>query len=390
MAGTIQNAIDAGLEIKVDKGGTGATTLLDHGMLVGSGTSAVTALGVGTDGQVLLGSTAADPVFASLTSTGGTIVYTPGAGTLNLEAGGAMAASFPTDSGTATPALGVLTVAGGTNINTSGAAAAVTVNLDAILTDISYITFQSAGGNLITDAVLGAHLYISGYHTGTVSPYALMTVTAGNPPTCDLETTVTINSSYIYRAGGTDIPVADGGLGVSTITAHNLLVGDGASPINEIAAGTNGMVLLGSTGADPVFASLTSTGGTIEFTTGAGTLNVESLGAGGIIWSIITADLDPMVVGNGYICNKAGLLTLTLPTTVAVGTVLRVTGMNTDAGWKVAQSANQQIHFSGSSTTIGAGGSLASTLKRDSIELVCVVADLEWNITSAVGNITIV
>jgi hypothetical protein len=189
---------------------------------------------------------------------------------------------------------------------------------------------------------------------------------------------------------GLEIKVDKGGTGATTLTDHGVLVGSGTSAVTALAVGTNGQVLLGSSAADPVFASLTSTGGTIEFTTGAGTLNVESLGDGGIIWSIITADLDPMVVGNGYICNKAGLLTLTLPTTAAAGTVLRVTGMNTDAGWKVAQSANQQIHFSGSSTTIGAGGSLASTLKRDSIELVCVVADLEWNITSAVGNITIV
>ena len=375
--------------LTVPNGGTGDINLLNHGMLVGSGVAAITSLAVGTDGQVLLGASTADPAFATLTSTGGTIVFTPGANTLNLEAGGAIAISFPTDAGTATPALGVLTVSGGTNINTAGAGAALTINLDTSIAGMVAVDMANAG-RIGTTAVLGETYLLQAYDTLGTTYTTFATLTAGNPPTCDLSTDVTIGTSYIYRAGGTDIPVADGGLGVSTITAHNLLVGDGVNPVNEIAAGTDGMVLLGSTGADPVFASLTSTGGTIEFTTGAGTLNVESLGAGGITWSIITADLDPMVVGNGYICNKAGLLTLTLPTTAAAGTVLRVTGMNTDAGWKVAQSANQQIHFSGSSTTIGAGGSLASTLKRDSIELVCVVADLEWNITSAVGNITIV
>ena len=97
-----------------------------------------------------------------------------------------------------------------------------------------------------------------------------------------------------------------------------------------------------------------------------------------------------MVPDNGYVANKAGLLTFTLPTTAAVGTVLRVTGMNTDSGWLIEQAANQIIHFSGLSTTTGAGGSIASTLKRDSVELVCVVADLEWNCVSMTGNITIV
>ena len=62
-------------------------TQTDHGVLVGSGqTNAITALSVGTNGQVLLGSTGADPVFANLSSTDGSIAYTLGAGTLDLSA----------------------------------------------------------------------------------------------------------------------------------------------------------------------------------------------------------------------------------------------------------------------------------------------------------------
>lgn len=144
--------------------------------------------------------------------------------------------------------------------------------------------------------------------------------------------------------------------------------------------------------ATPAAGIITIAGGTNVTTSGAGstvTINASG-GGGGISWAIITADLDPMVVDNGYITNKAGLLSMTLPATAAVGTVLRVTGMNTDLGWKVAQRANQIIHFGDASTTTGVGGSLASVLKRDSVELVCVVADLEWNVISSSGNITIV
>ena len=108
------------------------------------------------------------------------------------------------------------------------------------------------------------------------------------------------------------------------------------------------------------------------------------------MWSYITADLDPMVVNTGYICGKAGLLTLTLPATAAVGTVLCVTGIHTDLGWKIAQNANQIIHIGPDDTTTGVGGSLAASLKRDSVELVCVVANLEWNVTSMMGNISVV
>lgn len=111
----------------------------------------------------------------------------------------------------------------------------------------------------------------------------------------------------------------------------------------------------------------------------------------GMSWSVITADQN-ITVGNGYICNKAGLLTLTLPASPTAGNLFSVTGMNTALGWKIAQNANQQIFIGTSSTTIGAGGSLASINIRDSADFVCVVggASAVWNVTSSVGNLTIV
>ena len=49
----------------VVEGGTGASTLTSHGVLIGEGTSAITPTAVGTTGQVLTGVTGADPVWAS-------------------------------------------------------------------------------------------------------------------------------------------------------------------------------------------------------------------------------------------------------------------------------------------------------------------------------------
>jgi len=54
-------------DIKVESGGTGASTLTDHGVLLGSGTDPITALGAMTDGQLVIGSTSNDPVVASIT-----------------------------------------------------------------------------------------------------------------------------------------------------------------------------------------------------------------------------------------------------------------------------------------------------------------------------------
>ena len=110
--------------------------------------------------------------------------------------------------------------------------------------------------------------------------------------------------------------------------------------------------------------------------------------ADAVTWSVITAD-QTAVINRGYFANKGTLLTLTLPTTAAVGSVIRISGMNAGL-WRIAQNASEVIHFGKTDTTVGVGGYLQSTLARDAVELICCVADNEWNVVSSVGNITIV
>lgn len=61
-------------------------TYTDNGVLVGSGASSITALSVGSDGQLLVGATGADPAFATLASADGSVAFTTGANTLDLSA----------------------------------------------------------------------------------------------------------------------------------------------------------------------------------------------------------------------------------------------------------------------------------------------------------------
>jgi len=79
--------------IPVDEGGSGAITLTDNGVLVGSGTAAITPLAVGTNGQALIGSTGADPVFATISSSDSLLTLTGGAGTLDIVAQNAVSSS---------------------------------------------------------------------------------------------------------------------------------------------------------------------------------------------------------------------------------------------------------------------------------------------------------
>ena len=125
-------------------------------------------------------------------------------------------------------------------------------------------------------------------------------------------------------------------------------------------------------------------------TDGAGAKGFYDLpsGGGGISWSEVTGTSQAGAINTGYIANNAGLVTITLPTTAAVGSVLRVAGKGA-GGWQIAQNASEIIHFGTLDTTTGTGGSLESTNTYDSVELLCIVADTEWLVISSVGNITV-
>ena len=68
----------------VSKGGTGVATLTDHGLLLGSGTGAITPLAVASNGQLPIGSTGADPTLATL-SEGEGIDVTNAAGSITIS-----------------------------------------------------------------------------------------------------------------------------------------------------------------------------------------------------------------------------------------------------------------------------------------------------------------
>src|SRR3990167_3663594 len=69
----------------VGKGGTGAATLTDGGILLGSGTGAITPLGVATNGQIPIGDGTTDPVLATVTGTANELTVTNGAGSITLD-----------------------------------------------------------------------------------------------------------------------------------------------------------------------------------------------------------------------------------------------------------------------------------------------------------------
>ena len=197
------------------------------------------------------------------------------------------------------------------------------------------------------------------------------------------------NNSVNISASGVVGYDGAGTMNSSSLTTHSLLIGGANShTINSLGVASNGQLAIGSTGADPVLATL-SAGTGVSIVNTAGAITINAVGAG-LTWTVVTGASQTAAVNSGYIANNAGTVTVTLPAVSAVGTVVAVTGINNNTGWLIAQNAGNQIFFGTSSTTAGAGGSLASTKTFDTVFLLCTTANANWTVITSVGNITVV
>lgn len=148
-----QNAIGSSKPIEVAFGGSGLATITDHGVMVGSGAAAITPLAVGTNGQVLVGSTGADPVFATVASADASIEVTGGAGTIDLSASGIL--TIVAETGTTYELL--LTDVGKlvTCTNASAITVTIPVNADVAIPIGSQILITQLGAGVVTLAPEG-------------------------------------------------------------------------------------------------------------------------------------------------------------------------------------------------------------------------------------------
>lgn len=86
--------------------------------------------------------------------------------------------------------------------------------------------------------------------------------------------------------------------------------------------------------------------------------------------------------------NNVGLVTLTLPSSAAVGERFSVIGVGA-CGWIIAQNAGQSIQKEATVTTVGVGGSVAGA-QGTSVEIVCIEADTKWMVSYSSGTLTYV
>jgi len=112
-------------------------------------------------------------------------------------------------------------------------------------------------------------------------------------------------------------------------------------------------------------------------------------GGGGITWTEVTGTTQSASADNGYITNNESLVTVTLPSTCAVGKIIAIAGKGAGL-WKIAQNASQIVYFGDQNTTTGTAGYLAAQNRRDCVELICITANTEFQVRSAIGNVTVV
>lgn len=153
-------------------------------------------------------------------------------------------------------------------------------NSGIILDDSNNMLFPT-GAAIRTSTSAGNTLLLQAYDVDGAAYVTFATLTANNTPTFDLNTDTTIGTAYLYRSGGTDVSLADGGSGASLSdpgfdavwvwdnttnatrlaqlsglsynTGTNTLTasGGGGGAVNSVS-GTTDRIDIGGTASDPI------------------------------------------------------------------------------------------------------------------------------------------
>jgi hypothetical protein len=167
--------------LDVPQGGTGVSTLTDHGLLLGSGTGAITPLGVASNGQIPIGSVGSDPVLGNITST--YLDVTNGAGTINIDIDSNM----------------VTTAVHGWN----GAiieSPVVSVSSDG--TTITFSVERSGGGDLTC-------VFSDGFYSWDTTPADTISLTAGTDTVPQINYIYFLQSTKALTVSTSDFPSAE-------------------------------------------------------------------------------------------------------------------------------------------------------------------------------------
>lgn len=231
----------------------------------------------------------------------------------------------------------------------------------------------------------------STFHGRTFQAGAGISITNGNGVSGDTTIALSGGGQAIDQVAvqtGTS-PVAPDGNG--QITINGAVVSAGTNPVRSDGTGANTLAVEVQI-SQAIAATDATKIGLSNFNSANFTVDANGfvgLNATGFPWTDVTSATQTLAINNGYVTNRGGGVTYTLPATATEGDMIRISGKS--GAWSIAQNANQQIGVSSSSSTVGAGGSIASTDSGDCIELLCTTsgASTRWRAISFVGNLTV-
>jgi len=255
--GTVTSGVWEGTDVGVAHGGTGVSSLTDGGVLLGNGTGSVVAMAVLTDGQMIVGDGTTDPVAES-----GTDLRT------SIGVGTADAVEFAGITGTTIDAttdftIGDTEITDGVITDTTGLQLAANLDINGTADISGDLTLSAGGDGALQFSVASSIKIVDDTAAALVieeADNAYMTFVTTNSSEAITIAKATTFSAGIANAGtiaagtwnGTDVGVAYGGTGVSTLTDGGILLGSGASAITAMAVLTDGQMIVGDGTTDPV------------------------------------------------------------------------------------------------------------------------------------------
>lgn len=168
---------------------------------------------------------------------------------------------------------------------------------------------------------------------------------------------------------------------------------DNQAPTESNGLATNGQLWIGTTsvnagGTHLNVGTLTSPNATVSLGYSSPNITLDVVG-GGFKWTDVTTATQALAVQNGYLTDRSGGVTYTLPATAAIGDTIKLVGK---LGLTIiAQNANQQILLGSASSTVGISGSISGTNVGDCAELICITSGTStvWRVDASIGNWTV-
>ena len=265
----------------VAAGGTGQTTLTNHGVLVGAGTGGITQLTAAAAGTVLTGQGAtSDPSFTATptlgvqqTTQGQLVLANTAAGAFSItvqssnSASAAWTLTLPTTAGS----NGQVLQTNGSGVTTWTSAGAGTVN-SGTTGQLAYYASSTAAVSSAADTSISngaltlgvansvaGQVILEGSSSGAVTIQAQAAAGAYN---FNLPVTAGTSGQPLLSGGGSStamsfgtLGVTGGGTGDTSLASNGILYGNGASAISATSAGTQGQCLAAGASAVPAFIS---------------------------------------------------------------------------------------------------------------------------------------